>query len=267
MVTTIKFIGLLVVMLTNPGARVIMGQFPGTGHDSFIAYSHDQYVSNSNWPAAGKFTLDGVQYDYVMVNKENVSFTGPTAPFLNGIGNMPHLQCCCPTMAGFQTAYGDPNEPEKTKKAAHFTIANGTLETYVEPTGAVSTLLTMTGPSQLKIRGTAGTTSREVVVNAGAKVIVGNSSLAAIKGAPAADHDDFLLYYKMGIDSAACTSQPTSGPPCAPRATACDVPVTAVAATQPAMATRRRAAVTPKNRRRVSQVESVTINCSTSTWP
>ena len=272
MVTTIKFIGLLVVMITSPGAHLIMGHFPGTGHDSFIAYSHDQYVSNTNWPAAGNFTAGGVRYDYVMVDRENISLTGPAAPFLNGLGNMPHLKCCCGTMSGFLPAYGDPNEPESTKKAAHFTIDRGTLETYVESTNAVSTLLTIAGPGALKIHGQLGTTSRDIALNAGAKLMVGNTSLAAIAGGATPSHDDFRLYYQMGIDSAGCTGQPSDGPPCAPRPTACDVPAIAAAAPAPAspagtMPARRRAAVTSKNHTWVIQVESITVNCSNSSFP
>src|SRR5689334_19627640 len=120
---SIQFVGLmLLVNLTNTGAQVIGGQLPG--HQLFIAYTRGSLVSQTQWPVAGTFTTGGITYDFVVVTSDNITFGGSTDTFVNQVGILPHLSCCCSTMTGILPAYSQPNQ-----SSAIYNISNGVLIT------------------------------------------------------------------------------------------------------------------------------------------
>src|SRR5437016_2126713 len=106
-VTTIKFVGLLVTTLLAPpnprgGVQVIMGNFAPLvpPHTQLIAWPKWSRVSlppSEEWPKNPKGFPDarGIPYEYSLVNIENVTISGPTEAFNNPMWNqaIPHLTC------------------------------------------------------------------------------------------------------------------------------------------------------------------------------
>jgi len=267
MVTTITFWGLLLLTnLSSTSATVLMGHF--NGHLSFIAYQHGTLASQNQWPTVGNFTIDGVQYDYVNVNKENITFTGPSDSFVNNVGNMPHLSCCCPTMTGIKPEYKNPQEPPGQKQGAIFTVNNGILSTFQDAHNAVQMLVTLSTTQQIRFTGAlGGNATRELTLNTPTKIIIGNTPPSTLHGQQTMTHDDFDDYYQMAQNSSGCSNVPSSGPPCNLRSTGCNVP--GAAATPPA----KPAKLTAKQKKLVAQamkVKPVTVtdvDCSNSQWP
>jgi hypothetical protein len=276
LVTTINFIGLLIITnLTGSGAQVVMGHVPGMmpKHDSIIAYQPASLKSETNWPKDGSFTAaDGTVYDYVRVNQENVTFAGPTDPFVNDIGNTPHLSCCCATMTGIRPEYGDKDQSASTKASAHFLLDHGLFSTIEEPDKAVTSLLTFADPTDLIINGALpnGTTKRQLVLKFPAQVLVANTPIAALEGKMATDpNDDFLAYYNMGIASATCTRAPMDSlpNPCRPAPTPCNVAAAKAKSTR-AKLNEKLAEVRASGIKKAKNLTFITdMNCSNSSWP
>ena len=272
--TTIKFLGLLIVtQLTNSGAHIVMGHLPGltNPHDSIIAYQPADLVGQSNWKKDGSFVSGGVAFDYVRVNKENISFSGPTDAFVNSIGPMPHLSCCCPTMRGLKPVFGNPAEGAGTKMAAHFILDHGLFTTIPQSDGAVGTGLAFVDQKPLTITGTIGAVTRRLVLRFGANVIVANTPLATLEGrhTHTGSVRDFDAYYAMGIDSSACRMAPSDGPPCAPQSNACAAPEGRARSAAPARPklTKRQNEIVAFMKGRCMTCKVGDINCSSSQWP
>lgn len=269
MVTTITFIGLIMLTnLSNNGAQVLIGKFPP--HLARIAYKQGTLVSHSQWPKVGEFAVNGVKYDYVNVNIENISFSGPTDAFVNAVGAIPHLSCCCPEMTGVKPEYNNPAQPVATKKGAIVTISNGILITYAQPDNAIATQVVLTGAPQLTITGTvAGNASRQLVLSAGTTVVITNSPPSTFSGTHSTTRDDFKDFYQMGINASTCTKVPGDGGSCAPQTGAC--PTTAPAKAAAAKAAPAKLTAQQKSlvaaARKLSPMYVTDVNCSNSTWP
>lgn len=271
-VTAIKFIGLLIITnLTNSGAEVVMGHVPVVTptHDAIIAYHPADLVSATNWPKAGTFTSGGETYDYVIANKETITFSGPTDRFENLIGPMPHLSCCCPQMKGILPEYGNPEQPLPGRAAAHFMIDHGLYFTQTESDSSVSTVLAFAENKPLTITGVAGPVTRKLELKFGTDVLVSNTPLAALQGTHVPDsHDDFQAYYSMGIDSTSCTSMPSDSTLCRPREEPCRLVQETRAKVKRAKLTATYKKIQAAATRNVCGTCLVAdINCSSSQWP
>jgi len=290
MTTTIHFIGLIVVTLLSstttptappPGAQMIVGKFgpmPGMlEHLRIIAYPRGKRVNaNKDWPVNGWFDgPDGVRYDYVRVNVENVTITGPTPKFEDERGPMPHLTCCCePFKDGFRQDWGSPNAPPLSKQSAFVTFTNGTLTTYPDPPEqdrGITTVLSLddraTPPANITFTGKhTGTATKKLVIEPGTYIIVANAPQCVLEGGgpkcPVSMpmSNDFLSYYWMALKQNDCQAAPgnLSTPMCAPRLDGCDT----------------KAAATARTRRKLSpailtklNMFFVDINCSDTGWP
>ena len=273
MLTTIKFVGLIVTTLvTGPpqGVQLIMGNFPATlpPHMRIISYPPASRVNpNNEWPKNGTYTtVDGTVYDYVLVTLENIAITGPTEPFNNQLGKMPHLTCCCSAFnAGFAPDWGNRNEPPANKRSAYFTFSNGTYTTLEEPTKAISTVLLVTDNVSITFTGTlSGSATKKLVIKPNTNIVVANEPICVLRGVacpPMPGPSDFLNYYRMGIGTQGCTATPMSTPSCAPQLASCP--------TNPATAKPRTPKLTAVQEKVLSRLQKmyVDINCSDTGWP
>jgi hypothetical protein len=253
--TVVQFIGILITTVSGDRADVIMGRINiDPSHDRVIAYQQSKYVSNSNWEKAGSFTRNGMVYDYVRVDVENVTFDGPAGPFDYSLTAIPRLKCCCGTISRIKPAFADPNAAAKS--AAHFFVTSGKYESAQQSKDeAVYTTLTLDG-NAVTITGTqAGTATKRITLQADASVLVVHAPLSSIidgthqHAGDVSDH--FLAYYQMVDTSAQCTRQPSDGGSCAPLNTC---PATG-------KATR------PAKKKTPSPYAVGDINCSSSSWP
>ena len=291
MTTTIHFIGLIVVTLLSsnttppappPGAQMIVGTFgpmPGMlEHLRVIAYPQGKRVNaNKDWPVNGSFVgPDGTQYDYVRLNVENVTITGPTPKFEDDRGLMPHLTCCCPAFKdGFNPDWGTPTTSPRSKHSAFVTFTNGTLTTYPDPPEkdrGITTVLSLddstTPPANITFTGKqTGSAAKKLVIEPGTYIVVANAPKCVLEGGgtkcPVAipQSNDFLSYYWMALKPNDCQAMPgnLNTPMCAPRPAGCET-------TLPAS--------TQIKRRKLSQailqklhMFFVDINCSDTGWP
>lgn len=232
--TTIKFVGLIVTTLLSspnpPGAELIMGNFPISNppHVRLIAWPEGTRVeSESTWPKepVGFTTANGTRYEYSLVGVENVTITGSTEPFVNLLGKIPHLTCCCPQFNdGFRPAWGFSAYTGADKMSAFFTFTHGTYFTVTESTNAISTALAIGDSGKITFEGLLPGIVKKIVIDPSLKpstvLIVGNTPLAVLEGQHIhpPDTNDFLNYYLMGVDTASCTANPSAEPPnpCAP---------------------------------------------------
>lgn len=280
MLTTIKFIGLIVTTLLNPpnppGAQLIMGDFPVSvpPHLRIIAYQQGSRINpDIEWPKVGSFNSGGTTYDYVAVTLENITITGPTSAFDNQMGAIPHLTCCCSAFTnGFSPAWGDPNAALDIKKSAYFTFNNGTYTTVEESTKAISTVLLIADNVNITFTGQLGAVTKTLVIRPFSNIMVANEPLAVLEGSTVhAAAVDFTNYYLMGIGTQDCTSIPSGGPPCAPQTASCPAATPELRST--AMKRSTKAVKKPKlsaaKRKRLNSMLElmVDVNCSSSAWP
>ena len=276
MTTTITFVGLMILVNLSPtGGELIMGMIPGMSpmHDSIIAYRPADFVSQSNWPRAGRVVINDEFYDYVITSQENIRFSGPTNQFQNAIDKLPHLSCCCSSMTGVRPEYASKELSFGTKAAAHVIIDHGLYQSFPINSGALVSQLVFTDSSQqLTITGEiTGGPTRQLVLTAGAEVYVANTPLAALSGFASPSSSDFQAYYNMGSLAATCHLAPgdPAPNPCAASVAPCTVPGTAPATVVPL------AILTPPVARIAEQAKAkvraksfvVDINCSGSQWP
>jgi len=267
--TTIQFIGLLIITsLSSSGAHVVMGTVPGIIpiHDSIIAYLPGDREPGTTWERAGSIVIQGEEYDFVHVDRDNIRFLGPTEPFAPVLPlNLPHLSCCCQTMERIRPEYADANEPAETKAAAHIDITNGTYASYEIPdtSGAIGTQLTLTQQVELTIEGRLGSRVRLLVLKPGSSVVFANTPFQAFEH-PGEAHNHFLAYYNMGAGAATCTAQPSEGNKCNPFTTLCPLNPPAAKASQAKPPLKKAATMPPK---KLLPILIVDINCSNSQWP
>jgi hypothetical protein len=277
MLTTIKFVGLIVVTLLNstttppappPGAQMIIGNFPATvpPHLRIIAYPRVSRLNpNNQWPVVGNYTLpNGTIYDYVFINLENITVTGPTEAFSDQRDAMPHLTCCCaPFNAGFNPDWGSPNTTPPAKRSAFVTLTSGTLTTVQEPTNAISTVVLITDNANITFTGVlGGQATKTLVIQAGADIVVANEPICVLNGTkcPSMGGNDFLNYFQMGNNTQGCTKTPSSGCPL----TTSGCPTNGAAAAQHKAPT-----LTAKERAKLGTLGRLYVNvdCSNSTYP
>lgn len=270
----IKFVGLLIVtQLSGTGAQVVMSHIPGMVpyHNAIIAYNDGSRIGG-DWQEIGSFTApDGEKFNYVNVDAENVTFNGPNDKFVNAIGDMPHLSCCCPEMKGMLPEYGNKDQSAATKASAQFILNKGIYTSFIETSNSVATLLALANDAavDLTVEGAVPGTStkRTIVLKPGAKLIVANTPIAALEGGHVPDtHNDFQAFYNTGVTSAACRLMPSDGPPCAPRADPCST--TASKKSARAKLTETHKALIEKARHWSGRTAMITdVNCSSSQWP
>lgn len=252
--TVVQFVGILITTISGGGADVIMGDLNISGHTRFISYELTKLDKElTTWPQTGTFPKGGVTYGYVTVGLEKVTFRGPTIGFNYSIDKLPHLKCCCDTIARLKAAYADPDS--SSRQAAHFIIDRGTY-TSTKDVEAYITVLTL-DDNPLTIEGVAPDgTKKQIVLYANANVTVGQAPISDLGGNPRHVHntpsEDFLAYYRMVESSAACTKMPSGGAPCDPPSGLC------------CQTTRNRS----KRAAPVLHPDYVgDINCSSSQWP
>jgi hypothetical protein len=261
-VTSIQFIGLFVVMMNSgSGLHILLPHFPGTPfaeHVSVIQFNPTQ-VSSSSWPgvvACGDGSLRCAPIDL-----ETITFSGAADPApVDIIGSIPHLRCCCASMTDILAKYKDPAATGKV--SAHIFVAQGIAEAITGSDGRTDTWVTMhtLSASGITLHGQAGSSSFDIVFNAGAQFTIMNNTTATETTPP-----HFLAYYLMGAGSSSCTSLPSDGPPCAPQAAECVIPK-ASTRKQPARATRR-PLVAQSIRKLHPVTDSIDSNCSNTHWP
>jgi len=221
-ITSIQFIGLFVVMMNSgSGLHILLPHFPDTpfaDHISVIQYNPAQ-VSSSSWPGVTACGPDGA-LRCAPIDLETITFAGAVDPAPGDIiGSIPHLRCCCASMIDILTKYKDPAATGKL--SAHIFIEHGIAEAITGSNGRTDTWVTMhsSDPNGITLHGTAGTSSFNIVFNAGAQFTIQNNTIPTPTTPP-----HFLAYYLMGVGSSTCTSVPTDGPPCAPQEGECVIP-------------------------------------------
>jgi hypothetical protein len=264
-VTSIQFIGLFVVMMNSgAGLHIVLPHFPGTpfaDHVSMIQYDPNQIVTTT-WPGIAECGPNN-SLRCASINLETITFSGATDPAPTDIlGAMPHLRCCCTSMSDILAKYKDPNATGKV--ASHIFVAQGIAEAITDDTGRTDTWVTMhsVDPVGITLTASAGTEgSFSIVFKPGAQFTIQNSV-----STPTTSSRHFVAYYLMGIGSSGCTSVPSDGAPCAPRATECVVSKTSAkkqvksASQAKSMST---AAIHPLHVQRAS----IDSDCSNSHWP
>jgi hypothetical protein len=260
--TSIQFIGLFVVMMNSgAGLHILLPHFPGTPfeeHVSVIQFDPNQ-VASLSWPGVTNCGLNG-SLRCAPIDLETITFSGALDPApVDIIGKISHLRCCCPSMTDILPKYKDP--AATGKQSAHIFVGQGIAEAITGTDGRTDTWVTMhsTTSAGITLHGGSGTTSPNIVFNSGAQFTILNTTTPSESAPP-----HFLAYYLMGVGSSECTSVPTDGPPCAPRATECAaVPKPKV---MNSASTRRKAIATS-----IKKVHPITLetdpNCSNSHWP
>jgi len=263
-VTSIQFIGLFVVMMNSgAGMHILLPHFPGTpfaDHVSIIQYNPDQ-VFSATWPGVSVCgPNDSLRCAPIAV--ETITFAGAVDPAPKDIiGDIPHLRCCCASMTDILPTYKDPTATDKL--AAHIFLTQGIAEAITDGTGRTDTWVTMhsADPTGITLVANAGTpASFNIVFKPGAQFTIQNSVAATTTPR------HFLAYYLMGSGSSSCTSVPSDGPPCAPRATECAVPK-AAAKKKAAARTSRRHMTTGVSARKHPKKDSFDSDCSNTHWP
>lgn len=223
-VTSIQFIGLFVVMMNSgAGLHILLPHFPDSpyeNHTSVIQYSPDQVLSSS-WPGV---TTCGPSDSLrcAPINVETITFSGATDPSPSDIiGNISHLRCCCASMTDIKSKYKNPTASDKL--SAHIFVQRGIAEAITDGSGRTDTWITMHSIDPTGITVTAGSSSStfNIVFKPGAQFTIQNSTTDSPTTPP-----HFLAYYLMGVGSSSCTAVPSDGPPCAPQATECPLPIT-----------------------------------------
>jgi hypothetical protein len=270
--TTIKFIGLFVLMYTqNVGYHILVPHFTGMpmDHPSFIAYqTSDRNPGADDWPVTGDVP-DMPGWQYVTVDREYVTIAGATDGVPNKV-EPPHLTCCCTALnSGIQNAYKDPNLSPASKKGAQVEVSRGVASLVEDQNGRLDTNVTMNtgGTNGVTVMGTLGAGSvKNIYFKPGATVIFGNTPFCALTNT--CDHKgdaDWVQYYSMANDRNACIGTPSncskcstsgSGAPCA--SSTCPTLTSAKTA-----AAKAAAAI----KKRVRTYLTVNIDCSNSQWP
>jgi hypothetical protein len=261
-VTSIQFIGLFVVMMNSgAGLHIVLPHFPDSpyaNHTSVIQYAPEQVVSTS-WPGVTACGPNG-SLRCATIDVETITFSGAVDPApADIIGNIPHLRCCCQSMTDLLPKYKDPTATGKV--AAHIFVEHGIAEAITATNGRVDTWVTehSIDPAGITLTGANASGSFNIVFKPGAQFSILNS----MPEDPTMPH--FLAYYLMGVGSANCTSTPTSDAACAPRATECVLPKSAVTKARKPAAKRTR--IAPAARRKRVSVLEATVDCSNSRWP
>jgi hypothetical protein len=287
-ITTIKFVGLIVTTLLTPpnppGVQLIMGDFPISDppHIRLIAWpvgSRDDAMST--WPKAGAFTAaNGTRYEYSLVALQNVTITGPTEPFNVALDKIPHLTCCClPFGSGFKPQWGDPAYSGADRKSAFFTSTHGTYITVPESTGAISTALGISDRVDITFEGISDVGVQKIVIRPPEAsvepfvLLVANTPLAVLEGDPihAPSTTDFPNYYLMGKDTASCDALPGTKPPppnpCAPSTDACLTTELRRQFKTPTLHNVAKKLVAATRKSVKGTMLMVDVNCSSSQWP
>lgn len=262
--TSIQFIGLFVVMMNSgAGLHILLPHFPGTpyaDHTSVIQYNPDQ-VSTATWPGV---TACGPNNSLrcAPIAVETITFLGASDPSPKDIiGDIPHLRCCCASMTDIFAKYKDPTATGKV--SAHLFITQGVAEAITGANGRTDTWVTMhsVDPTGITVAANDGSTSFTIVFKPGAQFAILNS----VPGTSTAPQH-FLAYYLMGVGSSSCTSVPSNGPPCAPRATECVVSKI-TSRKQSSTAAKRRSVGTKSIGRLTPRPMSFDSDCSNTHWP
>jgi len=294
--TTVSFIGLFVLIYTqNVGYQVLMPHFNITPkHDSVIVYPKTDRVQGDGkdeWPVAGTFPLNGIDYEYVEVKKEYITFSGAT----DGVPDQligsptspapPHLSCCCsalrPGGSGIQKEYQDPDLPEGSKKGAQILVTRGVATAVVvpaeDPNGRIQTQVSMTtgtGPVGIVVSGTLGGSTKMIAFKPGANVTFGNTPLCVLQNncpPMPEDHgpEDFTAYYKMAVQQNDCKGAPTTCKECrdsAKHGTPCPAAVCTLDILKKEKAKAMKMAHPPGPLPKPVQ-QMMTIDCSNSSYP
>ena len=266
--TTVKFIGLFVLIYTNNvGYQILMPRFEMVPpHPSIIAYAKADRIGG-DWPGAAPLT-DVEGWEYVPVNLEYITMSGAEDGVPNKV-EPPHLTCCCSAMtAGIQQAYTDPNLPIGGTRAAQIAVTRGTAMLVPDIGGRLDTNVTMTAPSGITITGTLPQDSmKNLVFTPGATIIFGNTPLCVFsnkcEGMP---EGDFRMYYTMASTANTCAGVPSDCPLCKDTKTPCPVSNCPNGLTKSgAMQTMKRRAATTAAVQPASL--TITIDCSNTQWP
>jgi hypothetical protein len=260
-VTSIQLIGLFVVMMNGAsGLHILLPHFPGTiyaEHTSVIQFSSAQ-ISSMSWPNV-KPCVDDTSLLCAPIDLETITFSGAVDPPPPDVtGNIPRLRCCCASMTDIQTKYKDPKATDKV--AAHIFVDKGVAEAIAASNSRVDTWLTMhsTGTG-ITVTGDTGKTTFNIVFKPGAQFSIKNDL-------PPTTPTHFLAYYLMGVGSSKCTSVPSDGPPCAPRATNCVLPrASSRSLTKSSVSKSTKGARTLHGTGRLT--ESIDMDCSNTHWP
>jgi hypothetical protein len=247
-------------MNSGSGLHILLPHFPGTpfaDHVSVIQYDPAQ-VSSSSWPGVTACGPNGA-LRCAPIDLETITFTGAVDPApVDIIGSIPHLRCCCASMTDILTKYKDPAATGKL--SAHIFVERGIAEAITGGNGRTDTWVTMhsSDPTGITLHGTAGSSSFNIVFNAGAQFTIRNDSTTTTTS-------HFLAYYLMGTGSSTCTSVPSDGPPCAPQEAECVIPKLA-AKKQPSKIQKR-----PVVTQAIKRLHPITLeadaDCSNTHWP
>jgi hypothetical protein len=266
MQTTIRFIGLFVMLYqAGLGYEVLMPSFQmKPKHDSVIAYrAEDRDNGKSTWTPVTKFKRGDEEWEYVEVQKQEITFTGSTGNAPNEVKLLPHLSCCCTALSpkgkGIQAAYRKPDLPAAQKKGAQVLIYQGTAQVVKDPpndpNARLDTLFVLptTTSTGITITGTHGVgqgpgNQKTIVLKPGAQVIFGNTPICIIEqncGPQPMGPGDWKMYYTMAVQSNQCTAVPSQCTACRTSTAACDT-----------------SGCVQKN-----PIQMMTVDCSNSAWP
>jgi len=292
--TIVTFVGLFVMIYTQDvGYQVLMPHFTiQPAHESIITYPKADRVEG-DWREAGTYLVDGVEWAYVRVVKEFITFSGAT----NGVPDPykpsltqpapPHLSCCCtalrPTSAGGQgikNDYKDPDFPEEGKKGAQILVTRGITSTRVkpagDPNGRIDTIFTMTttdGNIGIVIEGTIGGSTKRIAFKPGANVIFGNTPICVFEGncpTNGPESSDFAAYYSMAVQNNTCQGSPSKCQQCGTSVTTttpCNASTCPSITQQKAAKKTATAQPKPQPQPQPHPQPLETIDCSNSQWP
>jgi hypothetical protein len=261
--TTIRFIGLFVMLLKAPDYQILMPHFQhlAVKHESVIAYrAKDRDKSQSNWAGAGKFWIGDERWEYVVVHKQAITVDGNgELPNKDPLNKLPHLSCCCAAYIhhGIKEEYWQRDWPPDKKKGAQVSIKKGKAEVVlgpeVEPPHHArrrDMLFRLDGPGGVTITGTQGEGQPpghvdKIVFHPGAQIVFGNTALCIIKHEQCETKmhpGDFAAYYRMAFENNDCKGGPSECKTCKDSETAC-------------------------SKDECPPYEMMTVDCSSSGWP
>lgn len=278
----LQFIG-LVTLVSGPGQpmHILVPRFPNLTSNQAIIIPISMIDQNkTHWQH--KIVGDTWWFD---TGNRTISFAA-TNPFEPGIGDLPHLTCCCAAMDnGLKPIYNDLDSTKRVQ-AAYVKLDRGKLTSQTDPVStarymqlqldAVNGAFTITGSR-------ANQPDDEIFFT-----IPANNTALTLSNEPTTnDHDShWKAYYQMGIGASSCNATPKNDPACKPKPNGCltesaasaKPATTAKAAPQPkssAAAPKSSAKAAPKSATPThastaghrGTILVTDINCSNSQWP
>jgi hypothetical protein len=186
-------------------------------HTAFVMIPKGARISSTgSWQTPLTTTDEGIDYEYFLLNGDDLSFSNNTDRLdtTQFHKNVLKLKTLCPSFQKIKESYLLEDKPDE--KIAQLNVTHGTLATKIRNGGMLASELTLQG-KQLTITAHSwrdGST-RELVVGPKAEVWIANVTNRFLD--PTATHipdpDHFQAYYAMSDQPVKCAGPKNTAPP------------------------------------------------------